>query len=120
MRKTNTRRSFLAKSALAGAAFQPLAAFGQAVQNTITASSPSALRITDLKCGYVRGSLYGKLHTNQGIWGCGEAVDAVVGTYYMVQNFGRAMSSARRTSSHRDSGRRHRAGPIRSRCASAT
>jgi galactonate dehydratase len=91
MRKINTRRSFLANSALAGAAFQPLAAFGQAVQNTSTASSPSALRITDLKCGYVRGSLYVKLHTNQGIWGCGEAVDAVGGTYYMVQNFGRQL-----------------------------
>jgi galactonate dehydratase len=89
MRKTSTRRSFLAKSALAGAAFQPLAAFGQAVQNSNTASSPSALRITDLKCGYVRGSLFVKIHTNQGIWGCGEAVDAIGGTYYMVQNFGR-------------------------------
>ena len=81
MRETNTRRSFLAKSALAGAALQPLAAFGQAVQNTNTASGPSALRITDLKCGYVRGSLFVKIHTNQGIWGCGEAVDAVGGTY---------------------------------------
>ena len=49
------------------------------------------MRITDLKCGYVRGSLFVKLHTNQGIWGCGEAVDAVGGTYYMVQNFGRQL-----------------------------
>lgn len=31
-----------------------------------------------------------------------------------------AMSSARRASTHRDSGRLHKAGPIRSRCASAT
>jgi galactonate dehydratase len=91
MRTTETRRSFLAKSTLAGAALQPLAAFGQAVQNANTASNPSALRITDLKCGYVRGSLFVKIHTNQGIWGCGEAVDAVSGTYYMVQNLGRQL-----------------------------
>ena len=91
MQKTDTRRSFLTKSALAGAALQPLASFGQAIQNTNTASGPSALRITDLKCGYVRGSLFVKVHTNQGIWGCGEAVDAVGGTYYMVQNLGRRL-----------------------------
>ncbi len=91
MRKTNTRRSFLAKSALAGAALQPFAALGQAVQNTTTASGPSALRITDVKCGFVRGSLFVKIHTNQGIWGCGEAVDAIGGTYYMVQNMGRQL-----------------------------
>ena len=91
MRNAESRRSFLAKSALAGAALQPLAAFGQAVQNTNTASSPSALRITELKCGYVRGSLFVKIHTNQGIWGCGEAVDAIGGTYYMVQNMGRQL-----------------------------
>jgi galactonate dehydratase len=89
MRKTNTRRSFLAKSALAGAALQPLAAFGQAVDNAKTASNPSALRITDLKCGYVRGSMFVKIHTNQGIWGCGEGVDAIAGTYFLAQNFGR-------------------------------
>ncbi len=80
MANPKTRRSFLTKSALAGAALQPLAAFGQAVQNANTASGPSALRITDVKCGYVRGSLYVKVHTNQGIWGCGEAVDAIGGT----------------------------------------
>src|SRR5512138_1734269 len=91
MNKTNTRRSFLAKSALAGAALQPLAALGQAVQNANTASGPSALRITDVKCGFTRGSLFVKIHTNQGIFGCGEAVDAVGGTYYMVQNMGRQL-----------------------------
>ena len=91
MQKNNSRRSFFAKSALAAAAFQPLSALGQAVQSTNTASSPSALRITDLKCGYVRGSLYVKIHTNQGIFGCGEAVDAVGGTYNMVQNLSRQL-----------------------------
>jgi galactonate dehydratase len=91
MRTTNTRRSFLAKSALAGAAFQPLAAYGQAVQNANTASGPSALRITDLKCAYMRGSLFVKILTNQGLVGWGEGVDAVGGTYYMVQNLGRQL-----------------------------
>jgi galactonate dehydratase len=91
MRNADTRRSFLVKSSLAGAALHPLAALGQAVQSTNTASSPSALRITELKCGFVGGSLFVKIHTNQGIWGCGEAVDAVGGTYQMVQGFGRQL-----------------------------
>ena len=82
MSKTsNGRRAFLATCAMAGAAAtRPLAAFGQAVDNARQASSPSALRITELKAGYVRGSLFVKIHTNQGIWGCGEAVDAIGGT----------------------------------------
>jgi len=91
MRRIETRRSFFSKSALAGAALQPLAAFGQAVQNTNRASSPSDLRITDVKCAYVEDSLFVKIHTNQGIWGCGEAVDAVDGTYHLVQNMGRQL-----------------------------
>jgi galactonate dehydratase len=92
MPRTDTRRSFFTKGALAGAAaFQPLAAFGQAIQGANTASSPSDLRITDVRCAYVGGSLYVKIHTNQGIWGCGEAVDAIGGTYYMVQNMGRQL-----------------------------
>ena len=50
MTKTsNGRRNFLATCAMAGAAAtRPLAAFGQAVDNANQASSPSALRITDL------------------------------------------------------------------------
>jgi galactonate dehydratase len=90
MKKSSTgRRAFMASCAMAGAAAaRPLAAFGQAVDNARQASSPSALRITDVKCGYVRGSLFVKIHTNQGIWGCGEAVDAIQGTYHMVRSFG--------------------------------
>jgi hypothetical protein len=46
------RRSFLATCALTGAAAaHPLAGFGQAVDNAMQASAPSALRITDLKSG---------------------------------------------------------------------
>ena len=83
MRKSaNSRRNFLATAGLAaGAAARPLSAYGQAVDNARQASRPSALQITELKCGYVRGSMFVKIHTNQGIWGCGEAVDAVGGTY---------------------------------------
>ena len=77
MKASKGRRSFLTTCGLtAAAAARPLAAFGQAVDNAKQESSPSALRITELKCGYVRGSLFVKVHTNQGIWGCGEGVDA--------------------------------------------
>src|SRR5690606_24361233 len=75
-------------------AFNPLAGFGQAltgaVANANQASSPSELRITELKCGYIRGgaSLFVKIYTNQGIYGCGEGVDAVRGTYHLVMGLG--------------------------------
>jgi nitrous oxide reductase len=51
MKKSSTgRRTFLATCAMAGAAAaRPLAAFGQAVDSAKQASSPSALRITDVK-----------------------------------------------------------------------
>ena len=83
------------------AAARPLAAFGQAVENARQASAPSALRITDLKCGYIRGSLFVKIHTNQGIWGCGEAVDAIQGTYHLVQSFGQRIRDQSPLNVHR-------------------
>jgi galactonate dehydratase len=83
------------------AATQPFAALGQAVENARQDSSPSALRITDVKCGYVRGSLFVKVYTNQGIWGCGEAVDAVGGTYHLVQAIGRRISGQSPLNVHR-------------------
>ena len=102
MKSSTGRRSFLATCALAGAAAtRPLAAFGQAVEKAPQASSPSALRITDVKCGYVRGSLFVKIHTNQGIWGCGEAVDAIQGTYHMVQSFGQRLRNQSPLNVHR-------------------
>src|SRR5688572_27780311 len=103
MTKSSTgRRAFLASCAMAGAAAtRPLAAFGQAVDNAKQASSPSALRITDVKCGYVRGSLFVKIHTNQGIWGCGEGVDAIQGTYHMVQSFGQRLRNQSPLNVHR-------------------
>ena len=89
----SSRRSFLTKGALATAMF-PLTTFGQgfetAIENTPKNSIPSDLKITEVKCGYIRNghSLFVKIHTNQGIWGCGEGVDATPGTYYLVKMFG--------------------------------
>ena len=90
---TTSRRSFLMKSALVAGAMSPLASFGKtyetAIENTPKASVPSDLKITEIKCGYIRGghSLFVKIYTNQNIWGCGEGVDATPGTYYLVKIF---------------------------------
>src|SRR4051812_44264151 len=90
-----SRRSFITKSALASVfSTSALSSFGEgletAVHNAPLSSAPSDLKITDIKCGYTRGghSLFVKVHTNQGIWGCGEAVDASVGTYHLVKLMG--------------------------------
>ena len=102
MKPSTGRRTFLAACAMAGAAAtRPLSAFGQAVDSAKQSSSPSALRITDVKCGYVRGSLFVKIHTNQGIWGCGEAVDAIQGTYHMVRSFGQRLRNQNPLNVHR-------------------
>jgi len=97
MKNKSTRRDFLGKAATvaAVAAVNPLAGFGEGYQQAVTAapkaSAPSDLKITDVKCAYVGGSLFVKIYTNQGIWGCGEGVDAIGGTYYLVQNMGRRL-----------------------------
>ena len=98
MKHNYTRREILAKSALAGAMTAlPFAAWGQALENAVDranlSSRPADLRITDVKCGFIRGGagLFVKIHTNQGIWGCGEGVDAVNGTYHLVQSLGRRL-----------------------------
>jgi galactonate dehydratase len=95
MLKKQSRRSFLNKSALAGMfGAASISSFGQgletAVDRTPKSSSPSDLKITDIKCGYIRNghSLFVKVHTNQGIWGCGEGVDATPGTYHLVKMMG--------------------------------
>jgi galactonate dehydratase len=106
----HSRRSFLTRGTLAGAglfAAHPLATFGQAletaVDNARLSSSPSALRITELKCGFLRGGsrLFVKIHTNQGIWGCGEAVDAVNGTYDLVKSLGQRLARRNPLDVHR-------------------
>ena len=88
-------------------AAHPLASFGQALESAVDranlSSRPSDLRITDVKCGFIRGgsSLFVKIHTNQGIWGCGEGVDAVRGTYYLVQGLGQRLTGRNPLDVHR-------------------
>src|SRR4029079_9843712 len=57
-------------------------------KKTLKSSPPSDLKITDVKCAYSGGGLFIKIYTNQDIWGSGEAVDAIGGTYYLVQRLG--------------------------------
>src|SRR6187200_3632526 len=93
---SSSRRSFLSKAAMA-AAIAPFASltntYGQgletAIDRTPKASSPSDLKITDVKCAYSGGGLFVKISTNQDIVGWGEGVDAVGGTYHLVQRLGR-------------------------------
>lgn len=91
MINNNSRRSFVTK-AIAAAVMAPLSTFGngyeKAIERTPKMSSPSNLEITKVKCGYIRGSLFVKIYTNQDIWGCGEGVDAVTGTYGLVKMLG--------------------------------
>lgn len=93
MENIKSRRSFLSKAALASAMlpFTSFSSFGngyqQAIENTEKRSIPKDLKITEIKCGYIRGSLFVKIFTNQDITGVGEGVDAVAGTYHLVKNF---------------------------------
>lgn len=93
MNRTYNRRRILAGAAGALGAL-PFASFGAELEGAVDranlASSPSDLRITDLKCGFIRGggSLFVKIYSNQGIYGCGEGVDAVRGTYHLVMGLG--------------------------------
>lgn len=89
----SSRRSFLSKAAIA-TALSPivsLSAFGQgyekAVDQAEKKSPPSELKITGIGCGYIKGSLMVKVSTNQDVYGCGEGVDAITGTYHLVKNF---------------------------------
>lgn len=95
MKSNNSRRSFLQKSAVAGLTGAGLmGTFGglnEAVARQNPYSNPSDLKITDVKCAYVRGAVYVKIYTDQDVWGCGEAVDAIQGTYYMIQRMGRQL-----------------------------
>ena len=104
MPKTTSRRSLLAAGALAGAAAaHPLTLFAQAVDEAPKASPPSDLKITDIKCGYIRGGsrLFVKVYTNQGITGCGEGVDATTGTYHLVKSFARRLEGENPLNPHR-------------------
>ena len=94
----NSRRSFITKTAVA-AALAPLASlsktYGQgltdALEKNPKVSPPADLKITDVKCAYSGGGLFVKISTNQDIVGYGEGVDAVGGTYYLIQRLGRQL-----------------------------
>ena len=96
---SNSRRSFITKAALA-ASIAPFASmsntFGQGLTEAIDKapkySAPSDLKITDVKCAYSGGGLFVKIITNQDIVGWGEGVDAIGGTYHLVQNMGRSLA----------------------------
>ena len=107
MQHTNSRRSFITKATLATAMapFAALGSFGrsyeEAIDKTPNMSAPSDLKITDVKCGYIKGSLFVKIYTNQDIWGCGEGVDAIPGTYYLVKNLGARIKNQSPLNVHR-------------------
>ncbi|MES2648812.1 MAG: mandelate racemase/muconate lactonizing enzyme family protein [Bacteroidota bacterium] len=93
MSQENSRRKFLGKATVAAALtpFASLSIFGRGYEDAINKkekfSPPSELKITSIKCGYIKGSLFVKVFTNQDIYGCGEGVDAIPGTYYLVKDF---------------------------------
>jgi galactonate dehydratase len=104
---SNSRRSFLSKAAIAAAItpFAPFASFGKgletAVEKTPIRSAPSDLKIETVTPAYVRGSLFVKITTNQGIIGWGEGVDAIPGTYYLIKSFGNRLRGRSPLSVHR-------------------
>jgi galactonate dehydratase len=88
----NTRRSFFKKAITTVAAAAPLsAAFGNGIERAIdranTNSKPADLKITEVQCAFIRfgHGLFVRIKTNQDIYGCGEGVDAVAGTYHFVK-----------------------------------
>ena len=107
MKHTSSRRSFFKKSIAASAAgalsLTGVQVMGQSLEKAPQYSRPSDLKITDIKCGFIRGghSLFVKIHTNQGIWGCGEGVDATPGTYHLVKMFARRLKDKSPLNVHR-------------------
>jgi galactonate dehydratase len=93
MMEKSTRRNFFRNTLMAGAAAAPFAAFGsgyeQAIDRAPKRSIPADLKITSIKCGFIRGghSLFVKIYSNQDIVGHGEGVDATPGTYHLVKMF---------------------------------
>ena len=101
---SSSRRSFLKKAALSGTiAFSGFQGLAKAADNNAPYSRPSELKITDIKCAYIRGGhgLFVKIHTNQDVWGCGEAVDATPGTYHLVKMFARRLKDKNPLNVHR-------------------
>ena len=97
MKNLTNRRNFLKKGTLAASAALiagPASGWGSRFEESVSdnpkLSAPSELKITDVKCGYIRGGyhLYVKIFTNQDIYGVGEGADATPGTYHLVKMMG--------------------------------
>ena len=108
MKPNLSRRSFFRKAALSSAMGAGLAGgWGSrlvaAVDNAPKSSAPSDLKITDITCAFIRGGngLFVKIHTNQDIYGCGEGVDAVAGSYQLVKLFARQLQDENPLDVHR-------------------
>jgi galactonate dehydratase len=104
----SSRRNFLSKAAITSAmAVSPLVNFGSGFENAINnapkSSAPADLKITDVKCGYIRNghSLFVKIYSNQDIVGHGEGVDATPGTYHLVKMFGNRIKGKSPLNVHR-------------------
>src|ERR1043165_4918406 len=88
-----SRRKFFRNAITFGALASPLVSFGNGYEKAIDKankmSNPADLKITQVKCGYIRNghSLFVKIYTNQDIVGHGEGVDATPGTYHLVKMF---------------------------------
>ncbi len=107
MSVSKSRRAFF-KSAITGAMWAPAAAtFGsgleKAAERNPMYSKPSDLKITEVRCAFIRSGhgLFVKIHTNQDIYGCGEGVDAVAGTYHLVKMFERRLKDKNPLNVHR-------------------
>lgn len=104
----NSRRDFLTKAgATAALTAMPFINYGKeyekAIDTTPKLSAPKDLKITDIKCGYIRGghSLFVKIYSNQDIIGHGEGVDATPGTYHLVKIFGERLKGKNPLNVHR-------------------
>lgn len=104
----NSRRSFFKNAATAAAAIAPLSTtFGSKLEHALekksTRSNPSELKITEVLCAFIRNGsgLFVKIKTNQDVYGCGEGVDAVGGTYHFVKMMEQRMKGKNPLNVHR-------------------
>lgn len=104
----NSRRDFLSMvTATTALTALPFVTYGkeytEAMDRAPKMSAPKDLKITDIKCGYIRGghSLFVKVYSNQDIVGHGEGVDATPGTYHLVKIFGERLKGQNPLNVHR-------------------
>lgn len=87
---SNNRRSFLKKAAVGGIALGGLMklsiedTIAKTTQNVQRASSPSELKITDMRIAMIANKPIIRIDTNQGIYGLGEVRDGADGRYALL------------------------------------